>query len=611
MVLIPLSFRCRKVYKMGRRVFLIVLDSMGIGAMPDAIHYGDEGSHTLRSVSASPEFAMPNMARLGLFDIEGTKELYPKDDKSFQGTIARLEEKSKGKDTTTGHWEMMGVILESAMPVFEMGIPKEFLRNIENVIGRNVLCGLPFSGTKVIEEYGQEMIDTNGLIIYTSADSVIQIAAHVDSIPLEELYEICEKVRELAVGKYAVGRVIARPFAGVEGAFYRTEGRHDYSLKTPHPTVLDRLKSAGLEVIGVGKIADIFAGEGITQSFPTKNNQEGLAKLRDLVEVSFEGLCFVNLVDFDMLFGHRNDVDGYARALSEFDKAIMPIVEALRADDILMVTADHGCDPATESTDHSREYVPLVMVGNNIASDYNMGTIKGFDYIGKYVEDYLLKEKMLKMVDHTLLAPDATSSEIFNLCEEAIAFQTASVCIPPLFVKEVKETYKDALTICTVIGFPNGYMTKEVKVFETKKALQDGADEIDMVIPIGYLKEKRYDLIEEEIKALKAICKDSDAILKVIIETCLLTEEEKIKMCEIVTNAKADYIKTSTGFSRGGATLEDIELFKKHVGAEVKIKAAGGIASFEDAYAFVKAGASRLGTSRLIKLMKQETTTEY
>ena len=369
-----------------KRVFLIVLDSFGIGEMPDAAAYGDAGSNTLRTVADSPEFSMPNMAKLGLFNIDGVTAGEPEAEP--WGSFARMTEFSRGKDTTTGHWEIAGLISTKPMPVFPEGFPAEVIRAFEEKTGRKVLCNRPYSGTEVIKDYGEEHMRTGSLIVYTSADSVFQIAAHEEVVPVEELYRYCEIARRLLVGDVGVGRVIARPFTGEPGNFTRTSRRHDYSLLPPEDTMLDQLKDAGYAVIGVGKINDIFAGKGITEFVRTSGNAEGIARTLEYLDRDFEGLCFVNLVDFDMLYGHRNDVEGYARALTYFDRHLSQILKKLRPEDVLMITADHGCDPGTPSTDHSREYTPLTVYGDPVPSGQNWGTRSSFADIGASVLAY-------------------------------------------------------------------------------------------------------------------------------------------------------------------------------------------------------------------------------
>ncbi|WP_296115453.1 phosphopentomutase [uncultured Eubacterium sp.] len=370
-----------------KRVFLIVLDSFGIGEMPDAAKYGDEGSNTLGTVAKSLEFSMPNMEKLGLFNIDGVTVKAPY--AAPEGVFARMTEQSAGKDTTTGHWEIAGLISKKPMPTFPNGFPQELLDEFSKAVGRKVLCNKPYSGTQVIQDYGDEHVKTGALIVYTSADSVFQIAAHEDVVPVEELYRDCEIARQMLQGDLGVGRVIARPFVGTSsGNYTRTSRRHDFSLEPPQDTMLDVLKEAEYDVIGIGKINDIFAGKGITEFVRTQDNADGIEKTLEYMERDFNGLCFINLVDFDMLYGHRNDVPGYAKALTYFDQQLPKILSAMEPEDVLMITADHGCDPGTPSTDHSREYTPFVMYGKNLPHGKNMGTRGSFSDIGATVLDY-------------------------------------------------------------------------------------------------------------------------------------------------------------------------------------------------------------------------------
>lgn len=374
-----------------KRVFLIVLDSFGIGEMPDAAEYGDKGTNTLASVAKSPYFSMENMKKLGLFNIEGVNCKEKAD--TILATVAKMAEKSKGKDTTIGHWEIAGICSKKPLPTYPDGFPKEVLDEFSKRTGRGVLCNAPYSGTEVIKVYGKEHMETGKLIVYTSADSVFQIAAHEDIVPVETLYEYCEIAREILQGEHGVGRVIARPFIGKEGDFTRTAKRHDYSLVPPETTMLDVLKDNQKDVIAVGKIRDIFVGKGITEYVYTKGNEEGIDRTLEYLDKDFEGLCFINLVDFDMLYGHRNDIDGYAKALAYFDKKLPEIMEKLKEDDILMITADHGCDPGyTVSTDHSREYTPFLMYGKKVKAQ-NLGTRDTFADIAATVLDYFDLEK--------------------------------------------------------------------------------------------------------------------------------------------------------------------------------------------------------------------------
>ena len=361
-----------------KRVFLIVLDSVGAGEMPDAADYGDAGSNTIRSISRSDKFSAVNMKKLGYGNIDGLDFLGTTENQL--GAVARLAERSRGKDTTIGHWEISGIISESPLPTYPHGFPQEVLDEFSKQTGRDVLCNLPYSGTEVIRDYGREHMETGKLIVYTSADSVFQIAAHEDVVDVQTLYEYCRIARKILVGKNAVGRVIARPFKGSYPDFVRTANRHDFSLEPPQTTILDELKASGLDVIAVGKINDIFAGRGITEFTYTHSNTEGMKVTDGIAEKAFNGLCFVNLVDFDMLYGHRNNVEGYAAAFAEFDSWLGGFLLKLGDDDLLMITADHGCDPATESTDHSREYTPLVMYSKDI-KPVNLGTRSSFSDI--------------------------------------------------------------------------------------------------------------------------------------------------------------------------------------------------------------------------------------
>lgn len=373
-----------------KRVFLIVLDSFGIGAMPDAEAYGDKGTNTIGSCAASAAFHMPVMHRLGLFNIDGVDvkgKVLPVE--KVEARIARMKEASNGKDTTIGHWEIAGVISETPLPTYPEGFPQEIIDEFSSRTGRGVLCNRPYSGTEVIKDYGDEHVRSGDLIVYTSADSVFQIAAHEEVVPVEQLYEYCHIAREMLQGRHGVGRVIARPFTGESGNYTRTPRRHDYSLVPPKKTMLSYLSEAGMDVIAVGKINDIFAGSGITEFTYTSGNAEGIEKTLQYLEKDFHGLCFINLVDYDMLYGHRNDVEGYAGALAYFDQKLPEILGRLRSEDILIITADHGCDPGyTVSTDHSREYTPCLIYGERITPG-NLGTRNTFADIGATVLSYL------------------------------------------------------------------------------------------------------------------------------------------------------------------------------------------------------------------------------
>lgn len=372
---------------MSKRVFIIVLDSCGCGYMPDAANFGDWGANTLKSISKSNKFCLKSLLRLGICNIAGVD--YLGHNGSPEAAVGRIAELSKGKDTTVGHWEIGGVISEKPLPTYPNGFPQELLDEFSRLTGRGVICNLPYSGTKVIEDYGDRHVATGDLIVYTSADSVFQIAAHEDVVPVEELYRCCRIAREMLQGEHGVGRVIARPFIGESGHYTRTSNRHDFSLTPPKMTMLDYIKDAGLDSLAVGKIYDIFAGRGMTEHVYTKSNTDGMEKTLAYADRDFSGLCFTNLVDFDMLYGHRNDVEGYANALTEFDRWLEIFLKKLREDDILFITADHGCDPGyTCSTDHSREYIPLLVYGRHI-KPVNLGTMTGFCNIGKTVLEFL------------------------------------------------------------------------------------------------------------------------------------------------------------------------------------------------------------------------------
>lgn len=371
---------------MAKRVFLIILDSFGIGELPDAAEFGDVGANTLRSCCNTGRLDVPNMRRLGLFNIDGV-DLGEKCD-APEGAFLRLSERSKGKDTTTGHWELMGLVSEKPFPVFPEGFPPEIISKFEQATGRRVLCNLPYSGTKVIADYGREHVETGALIVYTSADSVFQIAAHEDIVPVEELYRYCELARELLVGDYAVGRVIARPFEG-EHPYTRTARRHDFSLVPPADTALDILVKNGKDVIGIGKIYDIFAGKGVKHFCRVIGNAPDMEETSRRQRTDFTGLCFTNLVDFDMTYGHRRDAEGYANALNEFDRWLGGFMEGMLPEDVLIITADHGCDPCHTGTDHTREYIPVLVYGNEIRAGADLGTMSGFGNIGAAVLELL------------------------------------------------------------------------------------------------------------------------------------------------------------------------------------------------------------------------------
>ena len=371
-----------------KRVFLIVLDSCGVGAAPDAADFGDAGSNTLRSCAQTGALRIPNLISAGIGNMDGLDYLPSVPDP--RGAVARLREASLGKDTTIGHWEIAGVVSPTPLPTYPQGFPREVLDAFEAATGRGVLCNLPYSGTDVIRDYGKEHLETGKWIVYTSADSVFQVAAHEEKIPLEELYDGCRKARAILRGRHGVGRVIARPFVGdPETGFRRTSNRHDFSLEPPGRTMLDAVKAAGQACIAVGKIQDIFAGRGTTEYVYNKSNADGMAHALHYARQDFRGLCFVNLVDFDMVYGHRRDAVGYAKALSEFDAWLGGFLKELTAEDVVMITADHGCDPCyTATTDHTREYVPLVVLGPGV-KPVNLGTRNTFADIAATVTELL------------------------------------------------------------------------------------------------------------------------------------------------------------------------------------------------------------------------------
>ena len=371
-----------------KRIFLIVLDSFGIGAMPDAVSFGDVDVNTLRSCATCDKLHVPNMIAAGLGNIDGV-DCLPKTATPV-GAYARLTERSMGKDTTIGHWEIAGIVSDRPLPTYPDGFPEEILAPFRAATGRGVLANAPWSGTAVLDAYGEEHMRTGDLIVYTSADSVFQIAAHEEIVPPEKLYEYCRIARELLIGKHGVGRVIARPFVGSgKGDFRRTANRHDFSLEPPAPTMLDAIKTAGLDSIAVGKIHDIFAGHGDTEHVYNTSNANGMEHALHYARKDFNGLCFVNLVDFDMVYGHRRDVDGYAAALSAFDAWLGEFIKQLREDDLVLITADHGCDPAYRaSTDHTREYVPLLALGKAV-KPVNLGTRASFADIAATVTELL------------------------------------------------------------------------------------------------------------------------------------------------------------------------------------------------------------------------------
>ena len=372
---------------MGKRVFLIVLDSAGVGYAPDADKFDDVGADTFGTCVRSGNLNVPTLTSLGLYNLDGTSFEDKKSD--VIGSYVKLQELSGGKDTTVGHWEIAGLVTKEKMPTYPNGFPREVLDEFEKQTGRKAICNLPYSGTDVIRDYGKQHMETGDLIVYTSADSVFQIAAHEDVVPIETLYEYCKIARNILQGEHGVGRVIARPFIGEYPNFERTTNRHDFSLEPPKDTIIDCLKKNGFATIGVGKIFDIFAGKGISETYPNKGNKINMEKTMEIEDKDFEGLCFVNLVDFDMMYGHRNDIPGYTNALNEVDIQLKEFMDKMRDDDILIVTADHGCDPGYKGTDHSREYIPCLMYGKHIKHNVNLGVRKGYCDIAMTIADYM------------------------------------------------------------------------------------------------------------------------------------------------------------------------------------------------------------------------------
>jgi phosphopentomutase len=369
-----------------KRIFLIILDSLGIGAAPDAEAFGDEGANTLKSTYKTGLLNIPNLIKMGIGNIDGIDFL--KKTENQMAATARLKELSLGKDTTIGHWEIAGIVSKKPLPTYPCGFPAEIIDEFKRATGRGVLCNKPYSGTDVIRDFGEEHIKTGDLIVYTSADSVFQIAAHEDTVPPSLLYEYCRTARRILCGEHSVGRVIARPFITENGAFKRTANRRDFSLEPSKSTVLDAIKDRGLDVISVGKISDIFAARGITEAIASHGNTEGLEITSKLIEKDFNGLAFINLVDFDSQYGHRQDALGYTKAINEFDLWLGGFAEGLSDGDALIITADHGCDPSDNSTDHTREYVPLIVYGKKIKPK-GLGTKQSFGTVARLVSDML------------------------------------------------------------------------------------------------------------------------------------------------------------------------------------------------------------------------------
>lgn len=624
------------------RFVVIVLDSVGIGEAPDAADFGDVGSHTLGNMArAVGGLNLPNLEKMGLGNIAILEGVEPQTNPT--AVYGKLTEVSPGKDTTTGHWELMGVELKRPFPLYPNGFPPEIMKLFEVAIGRKTLGNYPASGTVIIEELGEEHIKTGKPIVYTSGDSVFQIAAHEEVIPVDELYKICRIAREILCDEHEVARVIARPFVGEPGHFTRTANRHDFSVAPPVPTLLDSLKDAGLMSYAIGKINDIFTGQGVTGYVTTQDNMDGVGKtIAAIRERREKGLIFTNLVDFDAKFGHRNNPQGYANALAEFDRRLPEITAALADDDILIITADHGNDPTTPSTDHSREYVPVLITGKPALTGVNFGVRASFADLGATIADALgvkrpsagtsFKRLMMptldtingqalqdfiardpaniaRIIDHTLLKPNATENDIAKLCEEAKTYNFASVCVNATHARFVTEQLKEtAVRTCAVVGFPLGATTTQTKVFEAEQAIQAGASEVDMVINIGALKGKNYALVERDIAAVVTAAHTHDALCKVIIETSYLTDKEKRLVCETAVRVGADYVKTSTGFSGGGATPEDVALMRQTVGQKAGVKASGGVRTYADALAVVAAGANRIGASSGVAIVQEALT---
>lgn len=373
---------------MANRVILFVLDSIGIGALPDSEQFGDFGVNTLKSIATSTQnFKIPNLVQLGLGHIDGIDYIAKTENPT--AAFGRLAEISNGKDTTTGHWEIAGLHIEEPFNTYPDGFPEEVMSVFEAKIGRKTYCNLPYSGTTVLDDFGAQHMETGYPIIYTSADSVFQIACHEDVVPLEELYKMCEIARELLRGEHQVARVIARPFVGTPGNFSRTSNRHDYSLKPFRPTVLDIAKEAGLDVHAVGKIVDIFDGQGITEDVHTTDNMDGVNKTLEFLKKDSKGILFTNLVDFDSKYGHRRDIEGYKNAIEEFDTRLPEILASLKSDDVIIFTADHGNDPGYKGSDHTREYIPMLVYGNAVKAGVNLGTRKTFADIAATTADIL------------------------------------------------------------------------------------------------------------------------------------------------------------------------------------------------------------------------------
>lgn len=452
-----------------KRVFLIVLDSFGIGHGSDAAEFGDEGSNTLAAIRKSPAFSVPNLQSLGLFSIDGVER--QDCEKSYVpiGAFGRLTELSQGKDTTIGHWEIAGVVSRKPLPVYPEGFPEEIVKEFTERTGRGILLNKPCSGTEAIRLFGEEHCRTGKLIVYTSADSVFQVAAHEEVVPIQELYEDCRIARKILMGDHGVGRVIARPFIGEPGHFERTR-RHDFSLEPPGRTMLDVLKDAHLEVRGVGKIYDIFAGKSIDRTITMENNEDGMRKTLQWQQEDFEGLCFVNLVDFDIVYGHRNDIDGYARAASDFDRQLGTFLENMREDDVVIITADHGCDPGYPGTDHTREQVPVLFFGGAVRPGVNLGTRRGFCCIASTVlEMFGLKERLTgeslwQEIKKDGKRPDEDEAETESL--ELVSQRERQVFDGENLINAAFEARKKAYTLYSHFSVGAALLTKSGKVYQ-------------------------------------------------------------------------------------------------------------------------------------------------
>jgi len=621
------------------RFVVIVLDSAGIGELPDAASYGDVGSHTLGNTArAVGGLNVPNLERMGLANIAILEGVVPQVRPA--AAYGKMAELSAGKDTTTGHWELMGLPVKHPFPLYPHGFPKEIIEAFEARTGRGTLGNRPASGTAIIEELAREQMETGKVIVYTSGDSVFQIAAHEEVVPLEELYQMCQIARQLLSGEHQVSRVIARPFAGQPGSLVRTANRRDFSVSPPRPTLLDNLKASGKRVTAIGKIEDIFCGQGITAAIHTLNDQDGIDQtIAAIKERHQPGLIFTNLVDIDTRYGHRNDPQGYARALAEVDQRLPEIAAALSDDDILVITADHGNDPTTPSTDHTREYVPILVSGKRIWPGVNLGVRQsfsdlaatiarvlgvppplrgnGFDSLIMTTLENASSEQLLqiieqnpaqisRLIDHTLLRPDATEADVERLCQEARQHGFASVCVNPTHVRFAAGQLRGtAVKTCAVIGFPLGATTTHDKIAETEQAIKAGASEVDMVINIGALKGRDYEFVQQQIEAVVQAAHNHRALCKVIIETSFLTDEEKVLVCQFAAEAGADFVKTSTGFSGSGATEQDVALMRRTVGPQIGVKASGGIRTFADALRMIRAGATRLGASSGVRIVEE------